>query len=73
VQYALGFREVTVAHVLRNVTLRPGDSIYIGIPVRSGPAGRDPAGPARTASWSGNGSSPSPTPCPCRSPRTGAA
>ena len=39
VQYALGFREVTVAHVLRNVTLRPGDSIYIGIPVRSGPCG----------------------------------
>ena len=39
VQYALGFREVTVAHVLRSVTLRPGDSIYIGIPVRSGPCG----------------------------------
>ena len=39
VQYALGFREKTVAHVLRNVTLQPGDSIYIGIPVRSGPCG----------------------------------
>ena len=28
-----------MAHVLRNVTLRPGDSIHIGIPVRTGPCG----------------------------------
>ena len=39
VQYALGYREKTVPHLLRSVTLRPGDSIYIGIPVRSGPCG----------------------------------
>jgi hypothetical protein len=45
-QYYPAGSQYPAAHLLRNVTLRPGDSIVIGIPVRTGPC-------ASNVGWTG--------------------